>query len=135
MSAVLSGGCECGALRYECSAEPIMGGHCHCRSCQKASGTGHASHVMVPRAGTTITGKATFYERVADSGNTVRRGFCPVCGVPVYAENSGWPDMLVVGAGSLDNPELFHPGMIVYAARAPSTNRSDTTNPITRSTP
>ena len=125
MSAVLSGGCECGAIRYECAAEPVMAGHCHCRSCQKASGTGHASHIMVPKAATKISGEATFYERSADSGNTVRRGFCPNCGAPVYGESSGWPDMLVLRAGSLDDPERFRPGMIVYAADAPSWDPMD----------
>jgi hypothetical protein len=119
MSAVLTGGCECGAIRYECSAEPIMAGHCHCRSCQNASGTGHASHLMVPRAAMTITGDLRLYERAADSGNRVRRGFCPNCGASVYGESSGWPDVLTLLAGSLDDPELFRPGMIVYAEAAP----------------
>ena len=125
MSALLTGGCECGAIRYECSAEPIMAGHCHCRSCQQASGTGHASHVMVPKAAVRITGDARFYERSADSGNTVRRAFCPNCGDRVYGESSGWPDTMTLSAGSLDDPELFRPGMIVYAARAPSWERMD----------
>ena len=125
MSGLLTGGCECGAIRYECSAEPIMAGHCHCRSCQQASGTGHASHIMVPRAALRITGDARFYERTADSGNTVRRAFCPNCGAPVCSESSGWPDMMTLRAGSLDDPELFRPGMIVYAARAPSWDRMD----------
>jgi hypothetical protein len=125
MSTVLSGGCECGAIRYECSAESIMAGHCHCRSCQKASGTGHVSHLMVPKAAVTITGDARLYERAADSGNRVRRGFCPNCGAAVYGESSGWPDMLTLRAGSLDCPELFRPGMIVYADDAPSWDRMD----------
>ena len=125
MSTVLSGGCECGAIRYECSAEPLMAGHCHCRSCQKASGTGHVSHLMVPKAAVTITGDARLYERAADSGTRVRRGFCPNCGAAVYGESSGWPDVLTLRAGSLDDPERFHPGMIVYAAAAPSWDRMD----------
>jgi hypothetical protein len=125
MSALLTGGCECGAIRYECSAAPIMAGHCHCGSCQKASGTGHASHMMVPRAALRITGEARFYERTADSGNTVRRAFCPSCGAPVYGESSGWPDVMTLRAGSLDDPELFRPGMVVYAARAPSWDHMD----------
>jgi hypothetical protein len=125
MSAVLTGGCECGAIRYECSAEPIMAGHCHCRSCQNASGTGHASHLMVPRAAMTITGDLRLHERAADSGNRVRRGFCPNCGASVYGESSGWPDVLTLLAGSLDDPELFRPGMIVYADAAPSWDRMD----------
>jgi hypothetical protein len=45
MSAVLTGGCEYGAIRGACSAEPIMARHCHCRSRQKASGTWHGAHL------------------------------------------------------------------------------------------
>jgi hypothetical protein len=121
----ITGGCECGALRYECSAVPIMAGHCHCRSCQKASGTGHSSHLMVPRAAVRISGEASFYERPADSGNTVRRAFCPTCGVQVYGESSGFPDMLVLRAGSLDEPDRFRPDARVYAADAPSWDHMD----------
>jgi hypothetical protein len=135
MSTVLTGGCECGAIRYECSAAPIMAGHCHCRSCRKASGAGHASHVMVPKAAMTIAGDARFYERTADSGNTVRRGFRPNCGAPDYAESSGWPDMLTLWAGSLDDPALFRPAMIVYADDAPSWDRIDPALPSYPSTP
>jgi hypothetical protein len=125
VSAVLTGGCECGAIRYECSAVPIMAGHCHCRSCQQASGTGHASHLMVPKAAITINGAATVYERGADSGNTVRRGFCPRCGSPVWGESSGFPDVVVLRAGSLDDPERFRPGAVVYAANAPGWDHMD----------
>jgi hypothetical protein len=125
MSAVLTGGCECGAIRYECSAEPIMAGHCHCRSCGKAGGIGHASHLMGPKAAMTIKGDARFYERAAESGNRVRRGFCPICGAVIYGESSGWPDVLTLLAGSLNDPELFRPGMIVYAGDASSWDRMD----------
>ena len=125
MADPITGGCECGALRYECSAVPIMAGHCHCRSCQKASGTGHSSHLMVPRAAVRISGEASFYERPADSGNTVRRAFCPTCGAQVYGESSGFPDTLVLRAGSLDEPDRFRPGARVYAADAPSWDHMD----------
>jgi hypothetical protein len=80
---------------------------------------------MVPKAAMTITGQARFYERMADSGHRVRRGFCPDCGCPVYAENSGRPDTLMLRAGSLDDPELFRPAMVVYAEAAPSWDHMD----------
>ena len=125
MAETITGGCECGALRYECTAVPLMAGHCHCRSCRKASGTGHGSHLMVPKAAVTISGEASRYERPADSGNTVRRAFCPQCGCPVWSETSGYPDVLVLRAGSLDDPERFRPGARLYAADAPSWDHMD----------
>lgn len=125
MSALMTGGCECGALRYQCSAVPLMAGHCHCRSCRKSSGTGHGSHLMVARAAVAITGAASVYERAADSGHKVRRSFCPTCGVAVHSEDSGFPDIVVLRAGTLDDPELYRPGARIYAAEAPSWDHMD----------
>ena len=45
-----TGGCACGAIRYEISAEPIFMNHCQCRDCQRESGTGHGSYLTFPRA-------------------------------------------------------------------------------------
>lgn len=49
MSTSYTGGCACGALRYEAAAQPIFENHCQCRDCQKRSGTGHGSYLTFPR--------------------------------------------------------------------------------------
>jgi hypothetical protein len=54
------------------------------------------------------------------SDRKIGRTFCGACGSPVYSTNSGMPGVLFVRASSLDDPERFVPGMIVYASRAPS---------------
>ena len=54
-----TGGCACGAIRYEIAAEPLMAGHCQCRDCQRDSGTGHASHMAFPRVAAHVSGQAT----------------------------------------------------------------------------
>ena len=115
-----TGGCLCGAVRYESSADPAMGGHCHCVDCRKSSGTGHCSHLVTPEPGFRLTGALTSYERAADSGNMVTRSFCGVCGSAVLSRNSAMPGMVFVRASSLDDPEVFKPQMVVYASRAPS---------------
>ena len=59
MTKPYTGGCACGAIRYETSSEPIFENHCQCRDCQKRSGTGHGSYLTFPqRADVTITGEA-----------------------------------------------------------------------------
>jgi hypothetical protein len=121
VSPVRTGACECGAIRYERSAEPIMAAHCHCRSCQKASNAGHGSHLRVPKAAV----RGPLLRAHGRQCNRVRRRFCPNCGAPVYAENAGRPDTLMLRAGSLDDPELFRPAMIVYAEGAPSWDHLD----------
>jgi hypothetical protein len=116
MSSKYAGGCNCGAIRYEIDAEPLMAGYCQCRDCQHQSGTGHGSHIGFPRPAVKLQGKATHWEKAADSGNIATRAFCPTCGSPVYSTNSGMPDFFVVEAGSLDEPARFAPQMVVYTS-------------------
>lgn len=115
-----SGGCLCGAVRYQSSVGPQMVGHCHCVDCRKSSGTGHCTHVVIPEDAFTVSGEVKFYDNPADSGNIVSRGFCPICGSAVYSTNSAMPGMVFTRASSLDDPEIARPQMVVYASRAPS---------------
>jgi len=116
MGASYSGGCSCGAIRYEIAAEPMMAGHCQCRDCQRESGTGHASQIAFPGAAVKVEGKATHWDKAADSGNIVTRAFCPKCGSPVYSRNSGMPDFFFVRAASLDDPARYMPQMVVWTS-------------------
>ncbi|WP_271274210.1 GFA family protein [Aliamphritea hakodatensis] len=118
--ATLTGECLCGEIRYECTREPVMAGHCQCRDCQKISGTGHISSIALPKGSLDIQGTLSFHDKKAASGNIVRRGFCPGCGCHIYAENSGFPQLEFIRAGSLHDPEAFKPGMVVYAGSAAS---------------
>ncbi|MGH6900140.1 MAG: GFA family protein [Geminicoccaceae bacterium] len=111
------GGCLCGAIRYEIAAEPMMAGQCQCRDCQHETGGGHASFMALPADAVKLTGTPRFYEVRADSGNMVRRGFCPTCGSPVVGGSSGMPGMTTIAAGSLDDPSLFKPQFVVYTSR------------------
>lgn len=66
-----TGGCICGAIRYECSAEPIFTGNCHCRDCQRATGSAFAPNVFAPCTAVTITGDVKYYDVKGDSGHIV----------------------------------------------------------------
>lgn len=125
MSKMLKGGCLCGAVAYETAAEPMVVGHCYCVDCRKTSGTGHGTHVGVPEEALTLTGEVSFYDRAADSGNVVSRGFCPTCGSAIYSRNSAMPGMAFLRASSLDNPGDVTPQMSVYVSRAPAWDRID----------
>ena len=48
MSSSLTGGCQCGAVRYECAAEPLFTGNCHCRDCQRSTGSAYVPALAVP---------------------------------------------------------------------------------------
>ncbi|MDO9046734.1 MAG: GFA family protein [Methylobacter sp.] len=120
MSTLRTGGCLCGAVRYECSAEPVFSGNCHCRDCQRISGSGYVSTFFVPESSVTITGEVKYFDKNGDSGHLVRRGFCPSCGSQVFGKPEIVAGVLGVRAGSLDNPELYHPTMDIYTASAQS---------------
>jgi len=123
MENAFTGGCLCGAVRYECTSKPVGAGHCYCIDCRKSSGTGHCSHLVVPEPAFRVSGELRFYDAPADSGNTISRGFCPTCGSAIYSRNSGMPGVVFPRASSLDDPEVFEPRMVVYASRAPSWDR------------
>jgi len=112
------GGCACGAIRYRSTSTVHFAGHCQCRDCQYATGTGHSSFLVIERAATAVDGDPRFFTTTGSSGNRVERGFCSTCGSPVFNTNSGYPDNLFVHAATLDDPALFEPQQVVYRVSA-----------------
>jgi hypothetical protein len=117
--ASVTGGCACGAVRYECSADPIMAVNCYCTDCQHSTGTAMASVLLVPKAAVKLTGALKHYEVTSDSGNKVSRGFCPNCGSPILSSMTAMADFVGLKAGSLDDRAQFKPMMQVYMKSAP----------------
>lgn len=104
MPAPFSGGCLCGSVRYACSMEPLATLKCHCRDCQRNSGSGFAIVLAVQRASLTFQrGRPKRHPTRADSGNTVWREFCPTCGCQLFAGSSANPDFYGIKASSLDD--------------------------------
>ena len=122
---VFEGGCNCGAVHYTSTAEPVITGLCHCRACQRDSGAAHGAHIGIPKEALTLTGELKFWDSEADSGNIVSRGFCPNCGAPVMSRNSGMPDFVFLRAGSADDPNVFSPQVVVYKKDAANWARFD----------
>lgn len=120
-----TGGCACGAIRYEIAGEPLFQNHCQCLDCQHASGTGHGSYLTFGRHGVTHTGAATLWRMQADSGGTKTRAFCPTCGAPVYMTFAAMPDIFTVHAASLDEPGRYLPQAVTYAVRGHAWAASD----------
>lgn len=114
---MISGGCLCGAVRYQVEGDPVMTGRCCCTSCQKLSGGGHADNMAFVEDGLSITGEVRDFIWTADSGAQVTTGFCPRCGSPLFGQSSSMPGIKVVRVGSLDDPSIYAPQMLVYASR------------------
>lgn len=121
----LIGGCQCRQVRYETNAEPLFSGNCHCRECQKATGGAYVPAFAVPANSLKVTGDVKYYESRADSGNTFSRGFCANCGGRIFGKTSGFPQFVLITAGSLDDPSRFKPAMDFFISSAQSWDHMD----------
>ena len=110
-----SGGCLCGAVRYEVEGSPLVVAHCHCNDCQRGSGTGHSTGAMFPADRMRLTGPVTEFKVGSDNGNEVTRVFCPACGSPILGRNSGMAGYLTIAMGTLDDSSGFEPQVVVFA--------------------
>jgi len=115
-----TGGCLCGAVRYETQWPPLMLGVCHCRHCQRQAGSAFSVVAAVPRAGLTANGELTLYQDDSDSGRPVYRKFCGKCGSPVFTET---PDgdaqgMIFIKAGTLDEAQALRPTVHFWTSSA-----------------
>jgi hypothetical protein len=116
----ISGGCLCGAVRYETLAEPITTRLCWCRVCQFLATGNAAVSVCFPSAGMSITGELRDFVSIAESGNRMHRRFCPICGTHLFSEAEARPHLIFVRAGTLDNTDIARPAATIWTAQAPS---------------
>lgn len=124
-----TGHCLCGAVSYSIKSEPLAGGQCHCKDCQRASGTGHMSLAFFKADDVEITGETASYAVTADSGNTNTRHFCPKCGGRLFGENTARPGLIAVAVGSVDDNAWFQPQRVVYAKDRPDWDSTSTDIP------
>ncbi|MHA6317161.1 GFA family protein [Altererythrobacter sp. CAU 1778] len=101
----MSGGCQCGRVRYRAMVDPQEAYLCHCRMCQRATGGFAASFVSVPLDTMAWEREADWY----DSSPIAQRPFCAECGTPLgfrFTEDATKMDLTV---GSFDDPADFRP--------------------------
>ena len=114
----IRGSCLCGSVSYSCDAEPAFVGVCHCKNCQKQSGSAFSVVVAVPEAALSIEGPLKTYHDTGDSGHPVLRNFCPECGSAITTLAAAMPGMAIIKAGTLDDTSWLDPQMHVYCASA-----------------
>jgi hypothetical protein len=113
------GGCLCGTIRYECGGEPQFSLQCHCRDCQRQSGSAYVAAIRVPSAGFRIVrGTPRQYVAAADSGNAITRVFCGDCGTPLYVQVSTRPDLIGLRVTTQDDPSGFRPDADIFVRSA-----------------
>ena len=110
----MTGGCLCSNLRYAADSEPIFSAVCHCKTCQKQTGTAFRVVVAVPRPAVSLQGVQTTFTRMGDSGQQVINRFCPDCGVTVVIEPAALDNITIIPAGTLDETSwLAHDGNLL----------------------
>lgn len=112
-----TGGCLCGAVRFELKVKPNIAAVCYCLSCRKLSGAGHAFHAIIPESALTVTGETRGYQWKADSGKTNTTSFCPTCGSPLFGKSDGIPGMMTLRVAALDDPTILKPQLAVFTKR------------------
>ncbi|MEW9836070.1 GFA family protein, partial [Mesorhizobium marinum] len=125
MSRSYTGGCACGAIRYDVSGDPIVMVDCQCRQCQRASGGGHTSNMTFRAAEVKLAGDASTWETTGDGGTTKSSAFCPTCGSPVYMTFPDMPDIFIVRPASLDDPASYRANIVTWTAAAQPWDRVD----------
>ena len=104
MSREMTGGCQCGRVRYRVTVDDDGADLCHCGMCRRATGGLAAALKTVRRADLVWTGEPDRYA----SSPIARRGFCAACGSPLTYEGHG-TDVLDLTVGSFDDPSSLHP--------------------------
>lgn len=114
-----SGGCACGAIRYQSTAKPVVMLHCHCRDCQRSSGGPFSSFVVLPAAAfKLLQGSPRFHATPSEMGGKTHRGFCADCGTPIQYNPDAVPGIVALWTASLDDPGWFTPQIDVWTSDA-----------------
>jgi hypothetical protein len=118
MSVHLTGGCGCGAVRFEISQPLVSAQYCHCTRCQRRTGTAaSANAVLAPGSFRLVQGEDRLRAWKPDGG--AEKWFCGDCGSALFSRTSGEPDRIGVRLGSIDGDPGVRPGarqFVDYAA-------------------
>ena len=114
----IEGGCACGTVRFRLTDDPIVVHCCHCRSCQRESGSAFALNAVIEADNVElVSGAPERIDTPSDSGKGQAVFRCPVCKVALWSHYAGVgakADFIRVGA--LDDPDAFPPNVHIFTA-------------------
>ena len=114
VSAMSEGGCSCGSIRYRLTSEPLFVHGCHCRNCQRQTGSAFAVNLLIEAHRVELMqGEPEQVDVPRDDGSTQAIFRCPACEVAVWS-NYGWPTLLFVRGGTLDARRVVEPDVHIY---------------------
>jgi hypothetical protein len=110
----MTGGCSCGAVRYRLTSEPLFVHCCHCLNCQRQTGSAFVINLLIETDRVELaSGEPQPVDAPRDDGSPQRIYRCPACQVAVFSEY-GWPELLFVRGGTLDEPSAVKPDVHIY---------------------
>ena len=112
----ITGGCLCGAVRYEAQGEPTYAGYCYCNDCRRQSGSGYIGFMGFPASAVSITGMVLTHSFRLKDGRMSDRNHCAACGSLIYGGIVGQVGSHTIYAGSLDDPSRFKPTIGIFAS-------------------
>jgi len=118
MKGKYSGQCLCGEVSYSADNDPVFAGNCHCKDCQRSSGSAFIPAMVFPEKDVLVSGEVKYFETHADSGEIHNRGFCPNCGSQLFARFSNMPGFLGIKAGTLNDTSNYAPMLDFHVASA-----------------
>ena len=114
----VTGGCQCGSVRYHLNEDPLALYVCHCRHCQKQSSSAFGMSMWMDRGAVEFTaGKLSLWSTRGDGGAEKICAFCANCGTPIYHAVDDGKDILSIKAGSLDDTRLLQPTCHLWTKR------------------
>jgi len=120
MAAEIKGHCLCGQVTYEAEGEPAMQVFCHCKDCQRASGSVGTFNLGVPVPAFSVTGDSlSSFETIGeDRGTPATRRFCSNCGSPIAVTLPEFPDLVFIKAGTLEDTSWLAPQLEIWGCSA-----------------
>jgi len=115
MTDVMEGGCACGLVRYRLESLPMFVHCCHCRDCQRQTGSAFAVNALIETDRITLlSGDPESVAVPTDSGRPHRIFRCPACRTAVWSEYGGRSALRFVRVGTLDDSAALAPDVHIY---------------------
>ncbi len=112
--------CSCGRLSATAGGAPLKISACHCRSCQRRTGSAFGVAVFYAASDVAVSGEASTYVRTGDSGKELTFHFCPSCGSTVYWQPQFRPGLVAIALGCFEESSDLVPSQSVYGDNAHS---------------
>jgi len=110
----ITGGCHCGAIRYQAEGEALTHALCHCTDCRRCAGAPMVGWSMYPADAVKVT-KGT--PKIYESSTNGRRSFCPACGTGLFYTNAvNLPGIIDIQSATYDDPAVLPPQVHVQIA-------------------